>query len=313
MENRVERVNYKAELKKYKRVMGNLLKEQYDYREKKRKQEQRKQEDFYFMNYEDDYFISSTVDVVRDERKRKVESAEAGLFGNLIFQENIESQELSLAEQVLELEKEKMTTFQEEHNMDEEFDFFEAEEFLYHGLRHFDDKERIQEGIKKLEGILEERHILAGKYLEGYYPSYDNCNESEYVSLASYSDSIEFKVFVKENICLLTRPSSDAYKTIYVPYDMWEFMKKNKMKLQNRYSYAHDEYHVKDGVPLDDVKAIGIPLFEIWLLEGLSTANYYKQQIIDLLDRYDVDLPIVDTSSYNQIVYQKNDSKRLLK
>lgn len=313
MKNRVESILYKAELEKYKKAKRVLLKEQYDDRERIGKRKQRKQEDFYFTDYESNSFISPTVDVIREKKEMEKESVKPGSLRNLVSLENVESQELSPVEKVLELEKRKMTTFQEEHTMEEDFDFFDVECFLYHGLRYYDSKERFREGIKKLEGIFEKGGILAGKYLEGYYPSLDNCNELEYVSLASYSDSIEFKIFVLENICLLTLPSSDAYKTIYVSYDMWYFMKKNNIEVKNRYSYAHNEYQVKDGIPLDDVKAIGIPFFDIQLSEGMDTANHYTQQIISLLDQYDVDLPIVDTSCYNQVIYQRNPSKRLFK
>lgn len=96
-------------------------------------------------------------------------------------------------------------------------------------------------------------------------------------------------------------------------YDMWYFMKKNNIEVKNRYSYARNEYQVKDGIPLDDVKAIGILFFDIRLSEGMDIANHYKQQIISLLDQYDIDLPIVDTSCYNQVIYQRNPSKRLFK
>lgn len=206
-----------------------------------------------------------------------------------------------------------MVTFQEEYPSNIEYDFFDAECFLYHGLRYYDESIRFEEGLKKLKSIFEKKGILARKYLDGYYPSSDNCNELEYISLAKYSNNTEFKVFVLENICLLTNPSSTAYQTIHISFDMWDFLKKNQIKVKNRYSYAHNEYQVKDSIPLDDIKAVGLPHFNIRLLEGLSKADYYKQQIIDLLNQYDIDLPIVDTSCHNQIIYQKDSSKRLQK
>lgn len=276
-------INSQLELEKYKKVIMSIKKEQ-DLYKKKEKQKRQRELELFFGNGAK---LNSKVDNSKVSEHRVV----------------------SLDEKIKQLEEQKMITFQEECLMDSSFDFFDVECFLYHGLRYFDDSKRLDEGLKKLEGILEKKHILAGKYLEGYYPSSDNCNELEYVSLASYSDSIEFKVFVLQNICLLTRPSSPAYKTIYVPYDTWEYMKKNRIELQNRYSYAHGEYHVKDSVSIDDVKAIGMPHFDIRLSEGLATANYYKQQIIHLLDQYDFDIPIVDTSCYNQIIYQKSPKK----
>ncbi len=310
MKNRVESIHYQEELEKYKRARINLKKEQYHYIEKE-KRKQREVENSYFMKEENCDF--DPVVVCKPRREKNIEPFER-VFGNRpIFQDDIKSQELSFEEKIIELEARKMITFQEEYLMDEDVDFFDRECFLYHGLRYYDSNKRFEEGMKKLEGILKEEHILAGKYLEGYYPSLDNCNELEYVSLASYSDSIEFKIFVLENICLLIRPSSNAYQTIYVSYDMWEFMKKNQIELKNRYSYAHNEYQVKDSIPLTDVKAIGIPLFNIQLSEGIDIAKHYQQQVIDLLNQYDIDLPVVDTSCYNQVIYPRNHSKRLVK
>lgn len=310
MKNRVKSIHYQEEFEKYKRARINLKKEQYHYIEKE-KRKQGEIEDSYFMIEENRDFDS--VVVCKPRKEKDIEPFERVIGNRSIFQDDIKSQELSFEEKIIELEARKMVTFQEEYAMAEEVDFFERECFLYHGLRYYDSKKRFEEGMKKLEGIFEKGHILAGKYLEGYYPSLDNCNELEYVSLASYSDSIEFKIFVLENLCLLTRPSLDAYQTIYVSYDMWEFMKKNQIELKNRYSYAHNEYQVKDAISLTDVKAIGIPLFNIQLSEGIDIAKHYQQQVIDLLNRYDVDLPVVDTSCYNQVIYPRNYSKRLVK
>lgn len=312
MKRKIGNSYYQRDLATYKKVIVSMRQKQIDYIEKQKQKAQKKWEeweDFYF-------FTSQLTEPILESREDNYEEREyPGLFliGNQ-KESDVSSQTMSLDLQIKQLEEKKMITFQEECFLEEgDFDFFEVECFLYHGLRYFDDKERFEEGLKKLTGILEKRKIVAGKYLEGYYPSLDNCNELEYVSLASYSDSIEFHTFVLPNICLLVRPSSPAYQTIYVPYETWEYMKKNKMELRNRYSYAHNEYHVKDSIPIDDVKAIGLPHFNIRLSEGLSTANYYKEQIIDLLAQYDIDLPIVDTSCYNQVIYQKEDSKKFQK
>lgn len=184
-------------------------------------------------------------------------------------------------------------------------DLFDQESFLYHGLRNFDNITSPKDGLEKLEGILKKGKILAGKYLEDYYPYSDNCNEGEYISLISYSDSIEFKTFVGENICLVISPFCQAYKTTYVPFDTWSYIKKNEIPIKNRYSYAHGEYHVKDSIPIEMVRAVGIPYLSIRLQQNLEVANSYKEGIITLLNRYNVNLPIIDINCYNQIIYQK--------
>ena len=79
--------------------------------------------------------------------------------------ENLKSE---LPKDVYELEQEDMLTSKDIFYTDDL-----AEErlnpyaFLYHGIR-FDDK------LKKLENILKEKKILAGKYINGYYNYFDN-------------------------------------------------------------------------------------------------------------------------------------------
>ena len=205
---------------------------------------------------------------------------------------------LGLSE-IADFEKSPLITFSEEKSIDFEPDLFYRECYLYHGIRLYNQ-------LEKLEGIFKERKILAGKYLENFYNFRDNCNDGEYVSLASFSDSLEFTTFVKKNISLIISPFCNAYKTMYVSSELWDRIKESNVSLKQRYSYARSEYQVKDYIPLEMVKAIGIPYFDAMMSQGINRADSLKENIIELLERYEIDLPIVDISCYNDIIYSKS-------
>lgn len=194
------------------------------------------------------------------------------------------------------LDNEKVTTFSEEHSIDFEPYISYPQYFLYHGLR-------FQQKLEKLEGILKEGKILAGKYLNNYSYYGDNCNDGEYVSLARYSNCIEFKAYIEENVCLIISPLCEAYKTIHVTFNTWNYIKKHNIPVRNRFSYSEIEYQVKDFIPIEMVRAIGIPYNDILINKGMQYAEKYKQDIIDLLNKYNISLPIVDINFYNKIIY----------
>lgn len=83
-------------------------------------------------------------------------------------------------------------------------------------------------------------------------------------------------------------------------------MKENNISVKNRYSYAMNEYQVKDFIPIEMIRAIGIPYVNIRLTKGVDYAEKYKQDIINLLDCYKTELPIVDVSCYNRVLYNHN-------
>lgn len=294
--------NYKRELLNYKKSLSAIQRENTKY-QKKRKNKKIKS-----LPYDTAYDTFSDFQIAEDNGIIKT------LTENLLnFKANdtdidteIEDNNInnkSIEEQIYELEKKRQPTFKEEIEIEEETDLFEQDCFLYHGLRYYDHDKRFQEGLKKLESILEKQNILAGKYLEDYYPYTDNCNEGEYVSLMRYNDSIEFSTFVKPNISLIVSPYCEAIKTTYVPCDTWDYLKKNNITLKNRYSYANEEYQVKDHIPLSMIRAIAIPYFSIRMQQGLDVANELYQNIKALLEKYNIDLPIVDIERYNQIIF----------
>lgn len=205
----------------------------------------------------------------------------------------------NILKKIEKLEKEEMKTFSDIYSIDYEPDINEIDCFLYHGLRN-------QNNNNKLEGILKERKILAGKYLDNYSHYCDNCNDGKYVSLINYNNSIEFDEFVKKNTCLIISPLCNAYKTKYLTFNEWFYMKENNIFVKNRYSYAVNEYQVKDFIPIEMIRAIGIPYTNIRLYDGMEKASKYLQDIIELLDIYKVELPIVDTSYRNRVLYKNN-------
>lgn len=94
----------------------------------------------------------------------------------------------------------------------------------------------------------------------------------------------------------------EAYKTIYVPVETWEYIQNMNLSLKNRYSYAYHEYQVKDRIPVDMIMAVGIPYFDILLHQGRENVWALTSSIHNLLTHYEVSIPIVDINCYNQVV-----------
>lgn len=135
---------------------------------------------------------------------------------------------------------------------------------LYHGIR-FD-------SINRLESIFKNGNILCGSKINSSFKSYDgstkylynnsnseeNCNMGKYVSVMQYENSMEFNVFVRENLFLVIKGTVKALKPIYLSYNDYSDLRNSGLKYNNLYSYASSEYLVKDGISLDDVVFIGI-------------------------------------------------------
>jgi len=210
------------------------------------------------------------------------------LFENIILQKEI------FEEDIKKYESTPLEYFKSEtKDLD---NLLYVENFLYHGLR-------FQKHLEKLESIFKDKAILAGNYHNKYYSYDDNCNEGEYISLTSYErDYITtYEIFIINNISLIISPECNAIKTIYLQYEDWEKIKDTKTN--NRYSYATNEYQVKEKIPLDLVKGIGIPANHLRETKREYLIDIYLNDILDLMEKYNIDLPIVDTSYYNRPLY----------
>lgn len=227
-----------------------------------------------------------------------------------IIKESINLSEFYLPYNIQKLEQEPIITTNQNHEYDdykpENLDFLN--EYLYHGIR-------FQKHLEKLEKIFKERKILAGKYLPNYFFYSDNCNHGQYVSLLKYTSAsqLEYETFILENISLLITPLCNAQETKYVDYQTWEKIQQKQNQLKHIYSYMMGEYMCKDLIPLDMVKAIGVPYRKL----SLQGKEAYAIQLIDdikkLMDKYDVYLPIVDTSRYNSIIYESTPQRHIKK
>lgn len=113
-----------------------------------------------------------------------------------------------------------------------------------------------------------------------------------------------------QNISLIISPNINAIKTIYLPYNEWEKIANKKTK--HRYSYAHNEYQVKQLIPIEMIKAIGLPQRYLRLTNQENLIDIYKNDILELMKKYNIDLPIVDTSNYNNILFLSNNDKQAL-
>lgn len=201
----------------------------------------------------------------------------------------------NLEEKITRLEQQTPQTF-----LDINSDIYDYDDlryiynFLYHGIRYHNN-------LEILESIFKDRAIIAGNYQKNNnYSNYsDNCNEGEYISLLAINKDydIEYEIFIKPNITLIISPDCGAIKTIYLPYDEWEQIKRKNTN--NRYSYAHNEYQVKKMLPLSYVKAIGVPVRYLRDIFTQEEIEKYLTEILNLMNKYNINLPIVDTSAYN--------------
>ena len=166
---------------------------------------------------------------------------------------------------------------------------------LYHGIR-FD-------AINRLESILKTGSILCGNKVSSSYKSYDgsikylyidsfdieNCNMGKYISVMPDNDDLEFDTFVRKNIFVAIKGIIEAYKTIHLSYDDYCELKKSGINYKNLYSYAFDEYLVKDEISLDDVIYIGI--------DSRYYSGDYKEtinKVKELLKAYEIRIPFID-------------------
>lgn len=208
-----------------------------------------------------------------------------------------------LPREVCALEKEDMVTSGDVFYLaDYDEERLNPYAFLYHGIR-FD------ENLKKLEKILKDKKILAGKHIDGYYNYSDNANKGEYVSMTRYSEEriSGFDVFVKTNICLLVSSDCNAFLTKYVDYNTWDKIKDKKTK--NIYSYMTGEFMMKDFVPFEFVKAIGVPYKYFVLNNGKEYADNILKKIEHLMVKYEINLKVVDTNSYNRVLVEQKNNK----
>lgn len=172
--------------------------------------------------------------------------------------------------------------------------------FLYHGIR-------FQNYLEKLEKIFEKRAILASKYIDNCFSYEDNCNDGEYVSLLEIDDPWEYdamyEAFIRTNITLVVSPFCEAYNTIFVSFHEWEEIRNSGRTFKNRFSYGKNEYQVKDYVPIDQVVAIGVPFLYLTCNRSEEYAKKLLEDVIMLMHKYELDLPVIDTSNYNKTLY----------
>ena len=199
--------------------------------------------------------------------------------------------------EILLLESQEIITTNKEKEYTEfdEIPFYYYNEYLYHGIRN-------QIYLEKLENIFKEKKLLAGKYIKDYYNYTDNCNKGLYVSLLNRSKTnrISFETFIEENISLLITPYCNAQETKYVDFYTWEKIK--NLNLKQIYSYLPGECMCKDYIPIEYIKAIGVPYLKISREKGEEYTNKLLTDIKTLMKQYNLQLPIVDTSRYNQIL-----------
>ena len=227
---------------------------------------------------------------------QKKERNNADNFNNFDTFQLINSQQdnsyLSFETKFEQLEQQPNKNFLEEVGDVDDFDnLYLFGNYLYHGLR-------FQKHLEKLESIFRCKAILAGNYLDSYYDYDDNCNDGEYVSLVGGDYNLVYETFVMKNISLVISPKCGAIQTIYLPYDEWEQIKGRTTK--NRYSYANGEYQVKKMISLDMVRAIGLPARYLRLVGKDELIEIYITDMLELMMKYNIDLPIVDTSDYNR-------------
>ena len=141
---------------------------------------------------------------------------------------------------------------------------------------------------------------MAAKHIPNCFTYEDNCNDGEYVSLLEiepWKYSGMYEAFISPNVKLVISPFCEDYNTVFVSFNEWEEIKKSNRTFRNRFSYAPNKYQVKDRIPLYQVVAIGIPYCYLGCQNKLDYANKLLKDVIELLHKYNLDLPVVDTSA----------------
>ena len=212
-----------------------------------------------------------------------------------------------------ELEKLDNKTFIELNPNVDISDLTKVNNYLYLGIRP-------PKQFEKLELVFKQRKILAAKYLKKYFASYEyNATDEEYISLLcldtkKYDNKHIYERYIKKNICLIINPFINAKKTTLVDFDSWLYIKKNYPKTKNRYSFLDNEYQIYDHISIDNLLAIGIPYSYLIENNGYKTAQDTMNNILILMLKYDIDLPLIDTSNNNRILAESiNLDKKVLK
>lgn len=211
---------------------------------------------------------------------------------------------------IRQLENTNMTTTNQfnEYSLDEDIPFIYQYDYLYHGIRN-------QKYLEILEEIFKTRKILAGKHIKNYSYYIDNCNKGEYVSLLKYNKDnyIAYQTFIEENISLLITPTINAIETKYVDYNTWIILNQQRLSLKNLYSYMIGECFVKDYIDFLYIKAIGFPYYYLTTIKGQDYTENLLNDLYLLMQKYNIILPIVDTSKYNHTILTTNHTYKRVK
>lgn len=211
------------------------------------------------------------------------------------------SSERDLPYEVFVLEQEKIKTSLDTLPVYDDFPLNKMFGYLYHGVR-------FQNYLENFENILKDKRILASKYLKNNMDYSDNCNKGEYVSLLSYQEEgPEYGIFIEENVSFLISPKCNAILTKYVDYTTWTKIKDKETK--QIYSYMNYEYLCKDYVSFDYIKAVGVPYSYYSAIKGIEYADNILRDVIELLEKYSINLPVVDTSSRNRLLFENSKEK----
>ena len=68
------------------------------------------------------------------------------------------------------------------------------------------------------------------------------------------------------------------------------------------------EYLYKDEISFNYVKAIGFPYKYYLMNNGKEYTDEKLEKLITLMEKYNIDLPILDTSAFNKILKEKRDN-----
>lgn len=233
----------------------------------------------------------------------------------------------SIKEKIAEYESTDPQTFAEKYGFSKELynqpdiTAFSYYFLLFHGIRF--------QQLEVLEAIFQDKEIRCGNKIRTRIESYDgttksiwvgnykeeNCNLGEYVSVIPYDDewnidgiitptfqTYEFNDFVRSHIFLIIKGHIDAIETFFLPWEEYHELKKSGIKHKNLYSYAHEEFLVKDHISLEDVLAIGID--KQYYIDG--DIDETISRIIKLMKEYEISIPLIDMSS-NKVLFQLDD------
>ena len=173
----------------------------------------------------------------------------------------------------------------------------DLEKYYFHSTRGIEMINNNEMCLKRLESILKSEYILSRKLQKEILnienkKNFSNWNGEDYISVCKYNYN-DFGIF------------GDAYTTLCYASGVTIVLDKNMLNhsiVRKDGKKMLNEIQIKDKISINFIKAIGFHYYDC------DIDNVLVQKIRELLDIYNIDVPIIDIK--NGMIIEKN-AKRL--